>query len=613
MAAAWRYDVDVLNMLGVDRLIVETSLVADLAENVTRLQSEIGELFPNSDFNGHSEIPQVDEMVRTFIHDYQQIIQRLRCQRDSLRKRLEEHFSILDNALRFFRSFRAEKHLGQVKKRWQTFKRMLEAFDSGLDLQESIQYQTGLANIMRRLKAEPDRHLFWTKYLAQFGSHVVPKKTLKPATSTDNQAAHSQLPSEIMTMIYDCADLETCVNLRETSSAWFHTFHRMDFKAKLARRNPWITPQDDLGSWSECVLVFVARLKTWPSADSIDNISIPAKAPSRKKMLVAVELESDEKLPTNFSTILGDAAYGIVEHLEVWTSDNERHSYLRDPWTHESRDMMADKSFDVVTLDEDKYVIRCKGLEITLPPSLAEAAEEMQLIRVYEAFVFIELANDQAYIVPRDKPHFNSGLLVDCPDGSLFEAGGVVYEHTETPEKGTFRLRLYDPETRTMVDCAHNTGQYTANAASYNGLIWWVRQLEDGECAVFPTFLDLASPGKMYYHPEKGVRGAHSEFVFQCSRARGMGQFVVSKPFDDGCERVRSELQVVDLAAGVITDILPPSGWPRTTFESKKVFIGSVEGDQTEPSFQARIMSEKAVQEATRSALQSLGVPEDEW
>lgn len=88
-------------------------------------------------------------------------------------------------------------------------------------------------------------------------------------------------------------DLETCVNLREASSAWYSLFQEMDLKAKLRPRNPWIRPQDDLSSCTDCVLVFVARLRRWQFADSIDKINIPTKLGPRKTV-VAVELKREE-------------------------------------------------------------------------------------------------------------------------------------------------------------------------------------------------------------------------------------------------------------------------------------------------------------------------------
>lgn len=140
MGAFGYNNVDVVNVLGSVQMRSEIDLVNDLTENEIRLISEIEKLFPNSDINEHLETPQGNEIACKFIHDYQQVIQCQKSKHDLLRKGIEEHFSILDDALRFSRSFRAEEDLDQVRRKWQAFRRIVQAFDADLDQEESILY-----------------------------------------------------------------------------------------------------------------------------------------------------------------------------------------------------------------------------------------------------------------------------------------------------------------------------------------------------------------------------------------------------------------------------------------------------------------------------------------
>lgn len=58
-------------------------------------------------------------------------------------------------------------------------------------------------------------------------------------------------------------------------------------------RNLWIKPGDDLGTWRDCAMVFVTRLKSWQSAKQLHQIKI-AKKKEIRKTVVALELERDE-------------------------------------------------------------------------------------------------------------------------------------------------------------------------------------------------------------------------------------------------------------------------------------------------------------------------------
>lgn len=104
--------------------------------------------------------------------------------------------------------------------------------DQEVSPSESLLLQTYLLNIMLECGYyQKYSGQSWKEHLSPFSTHLVPKKRPRPVTTAvpDNLAAHTQLPLEIMTMVYDLADLESCVSLRETSSAWYSLFQKTDF------------------------------------------------------------------------------------------------------------------------------------------------------------------------------------------------------------------------------------------------------------------------------------------------------------------------------------------------------------------------------------------------
>lgn len=75
------------------------------------------------------------------------------------------------------------------------------------------------------------------------------------------------LPLDIKGLIFDCIDLETCVILRQVSSAWYTAFRVFDgvLKTKVIDKSRVLEPgkgdYSDLVTWGDCALVFVGRLK----------------------------------------------------------------------------------------------------------------------------------------------------------------------------------------------------------------------------------------------------------------------------------------------------------------------------------------------------------------
>lgn len=422
---------------------------------------------------------------------------------------------------------------------------------------------------------ESGGHEFWKEHLAPLGSHLVPKRMPRPVITTvsENLAAHTHLPLEVMVMVYDFADLESCVNLRETSSAWYSLFHEMDFKAKMTRRNPWICPQDDLSSWADCVLVFVTRLRRWQCADSVHQLHIPPN-PRPQKKLIATKLERDgKKLPTDMTGVMGESG-GLAHMIKM-----ERYRL---------EDSGYDGSYRETWDDDEKTVIeREEPVEVTLPPSIpSENISILTHTLQTESWVAVQLVNDQFYLLPRDKPYFEHGVLLDGHTKDLREIGGTLFQGYSIHSK--YKDRIFDCHTKRMVEYPHANGHSNFGlSASYNGLLWWWGHLAlQKETRFYPTFIDLASPGKVYYCPERAVTGLSRCPYDQGSRSCGMAQFVVAmREIDGGREE---ELEIVDLATGTITAVSVPRDWRRHEF---KTVVGLVrDPEDGETRFQARVM-----------------------
>lgn len=140
--------------------------------------------------------------------------------------------------------------------------------------------------------------------MSEFRGHVRVKKDTSPSPISSSR--DFPLPPEIMRLVYYLLPLETCVILRQVSTAWYSVFHDSSdiLSNKLHQRNSWIRPGDgDLRTWQDCVLVFVQRMKnakwTWSRDLDIADISSDNKSP--QKTVVATELKT--YLPSGFTRI----------------------------------------------------------------------------------------------------------------------------------------------------------------------------------------------------------------------------------------------------------------------------------------------------------------------
>lgn len=468
---------------------------------------------------------------------------------------------------------------------------------------DSQRLQTCLQKMMEGQEEEL-KEWFFMEVLSEFATHVTQaEECLRPLVTIEYKRSvlsDTQLSPEVMSLVYEYADLESCVSLRQVNSHWYNAFNRNDdfWRLKMRARNPWVEPGEaDLKSWVDCVLVFCARLK-WPSVMSLNDISVDEKK-SERKTVVGFELGLNEKLPINFTGMMPIESGCTVacDHffaMAAW----ETQEFIRDLWTLSSRP--KDEPYEIVAVDDEEgTVIKYRDVVITMPPSIKPAdivpfSGLNTPVHLGTMIVTVELQDGRMISMPRDNAHYEKGYIFNGAGASLFQIGNVHFAR-ETPglihRAAVYRYRFADFESKQMVE--YGAGRHAYPVASYNGLVWW--HLLKGPRSLVPTFVDLQSPKRVYFLPQRAITGVSHNLFEQSCISRISSQFVVALS-DTGIE-------IVDLDTGVITAVTGPSDWPAARF-----FPGYWNG-----KFQTRCMSEEVVQATTELVLQEHGVPEQEW
>lgn len=539
-----------------------------------------------------------DRLARAFVMDDTWNINTTR--RQALEAKLIQHSDAVYQTYQLYDSFRLYTSRDEFKRYWAMFDKYRNEFD----WDKRLTRQTGLELIMRRCPEE-NRHEFWDFFLEESGRKVRPRKTLNPVRDSQQQlpepgpepprlcsdSTASRLPLEILGMIYAAADLETCVIMRQVCSAWYHLFQEVDFRPKLIARNPWMKPQDDLGSWTDCVLVFVARLENWKVADSVNDIHVLAKR-ERQHALLAFAMKQDEKLPHNFTSMGGEFADDFAsEHIQLPRQGMEPFR-VRNQRTLEDIDVAV---YPVVLAeDDDKTVVQCGGdLQVSLPPSIK--SQDIVLsnpVTLTESYVALLLENNQWYALPRDSPHFANGLQFTHNWQSPTEIGGVLVNYVFVHATQQVGYEFADFETKQMIEYGPAALEEDPShpVASYNGAIWWTSGSAESLVSVIPTFMDLASPDRVYYQPHAAVTCLESQVIWQGSRARDSAQFLLCSPTTRHNE---CAMQIIDMARGTTTNVIKP---PDLVRRQLKTFVGFV-GHGTGRKFQARVLDLTAFDE----------------
>lgn len=480
--------------------------------------------------------------------------------------------------------------------------------------QKTARLQTGLQQLVED-QTEDTKRWFHDKYLAKYGDHINSKRSdvLKPIVEVTekrfDQLKRFFLPPELMQLVYSFCDLESCVALRQVNSLWFHGFQKVDLELKMASRNPWIQPGDgDLKTWTDCVLVFVARLQSpkWTATDKPSSLHLQGRSEA-KRAVVATELGDKEKLPVDFTSLVGDwgCEIGVCNHYHTIDNPEEggqNDDYIMNPWTLEHKN--NHEGYEIVSADEEKTVIRYKGMEITLPPNHADLivphdpADRFQRhVTLLQSFIAINLTNGTIIMFPRDKPHFHHSFSTDIDDNYVtpFELNGILVLECVNPSKSIYQFFFVDFRRKTGVLIKDLPPiPFCAPVAAHNGLIWWKQEYT----TMVPTFMDLEQPDKMFYRADRVIFHTTKHPSTQGDRSHGWSKYMIGRSEISEC------VELVDLDTRIVTTVSPlvSSSWP-TNAEEARIYVGFQNG-----RFCARAMDPYSQGDTWRRVLEAHGV-----
>lgn len=478
-------------------------------------------------------------------------------------------YSHHDNDVRELTTYRQElRHASAVLP---LHENLLLFFEREVALGYSCELQR---HLMKMIKGQPDELKTWFFTEQCGGAHVSILRDCKPIVvlaDKERSTIDSRFPPEIKSLIYWQLDLETCVVLRQANFSWYTAFQDNEklWERKLRRRNPWIKPDgSQLNSWAECVLVFAARVKSWPRVDNIDKMELEKdREPAQCESVVAVELKNGESLSSGFQ--------GMMEHDEPHCSSmyceqyhcpvfNRHLDHSVNLWTQELSAhhrpapelILSDETYSSDDEDEPYHMLRYKDVGMVLPKRFCP--RRITSIKERPGYILVNTSFSTSALLSRDNPHIDSGILLE--------------DHMAVPDMDTYlfeevymtRAELSDPPDEyryTIADFNSKEMQVYANAstpnepvAHYNGLIWW----SIDRTHLVPTFIDLENPGEVYYSPKKAITvPIHLPGrIKQGSKSRNCSQFLFGVRHQD------SIATVVNLATGIVTPINKPRDEP---------------------------------------------------
>lgn len=368
------------------------------------------------------------------------------------------------------------------------------------------------------------------------------------------------LPIEIASIVYSRCTLESSVALRQVNSFWYNAYEASDtaLQAQLMTRFPWMKPEGEMKTWGDCALVFVSRLKSkkWIAVRGMDDIPVPQYRGPAPHEVCPKEI-GEEGLPANFKGLEGT---GFETHrnddckpacCELIHLDHNNKPMLQDPVTLKKLPNFP-QQIKVVSKTAKELVVRYRGIEITFPASVRpqDLPQYFSYSRLPPVMVnreFIQVDTEKGtYIFPRDKPHYKDAFVYPKDDNSGIWVNQAFFRDSRVVDRGLHKglFHIFDPHGKKLVK--YSTPCKPHPVALYKGLFWWNSQ---EKTTLTPTFIDLASPGKVYYRKDRivkiGVSNVWTEY-FQITQP-GNEQFIM-KQHPEG-------LYVMDLDTGLLTDV----------------------------------------------------------
>lgn len=348
------------------------------------------------------------------------------------------------------------------------------------------------------------------------------------------------LPLEIVCNIYAHAELETCVNLREVNSYWYAAFNQLDVRLlrdKVKERNPWLKPGEDgtgLKTWSECLRVFVARVRCdkWIAVECLKDIEYPSELTEE----IPLELTSVETtLPKDYQPLMK------MQRPEYNTMMKLYDNYYLDLHTLEARisppaNNAHALSFPEVLEETDEIAVcDCSGVKVVVPKEMA-TIETQYHINEHMVVVFNP---ELVWILPREYPDYRQGRGWSRPGSrKVYQMGhqNLTSGYTFVVENNYISpipqpmLLVVDMENQRTLHIPEmrddNFGDpHVENVAPesvvqihsiYNGLLWIVDYSPEGYMGFFSLLIDLKDipeadgsgttrVNKMYYRKDRIV------------------------------------------------------------------------------------------------------------
>lgn len=520
---------------------------------------------------------------------------------------MERHVVLLEGGPEYSRNYNS---LNTMQTEIKQVTSLRQKHEAEVKPRKKVLLQSGLIRLVEKQDDETKLWFFKT-HLAKYGAHVTSRHwgTPRPVAFLKNPSLHvtkstgkptkalkrtdSRLPSEMMTLVYSFCDLEACVTLREVNSGWFSAFKQLEplFKKMLEKRNPWITPGDgDLITWTDCVLVFVGRLRNpkWEKVDWHRELAMTLN-PVERKAVVASELKFGELLPSNFKSLVGEGGCVSREcrHFHASTSDIE---FKKNMWTGKTVDSETAFKERPDLSDDTKTVFQYYDDVITFPSIMSKEdlfdEERGPYISLFPSYISANIGH-QLWVFPRDKPHYHHVTVYEKFLCVHTEIQGMLlakeyYQNSDSEEGEMYLLHVESKQLLPLSWVARredwmDTDFEPVPAASYNGLLWWRYGI-----FLVPTFVDLNEPHKTYYRRDRIIMGVSKGVHTQGERSRDLGRYTV------GRSDVDSMVEVVDLETRTITTVYSPQYW--TQHVMQRMYLGFVEGQ-----FQARCMHPDAV------------------
>lgn len=332
----------------------------------------------------------------------------------------------------------------------------------------------------------------------KFTKHLEKRNVVKPTVNATSKGYN--LPPEIAGKIYSFLDLESAVTLRNTCSFWYNTFQSYEtgLKEKLLQRYPWANPDGPNDTWGDCVLKFVARLKSkeWESVQKLDEMKVYKHKSSH--IVAAQELKRGDTFPHGFEGIMPHEpdCLGLCDSLNCDSATNDT----------------------------------------TLPPeySIPESETLFRLKRYRDSFV--GFSDDMIFVFPKNGVPFNYEIHM----------GHVKVSHIHSRYNDDREFEFYNPLTQDFIPYGSRT---TASVpiAFYDGAIWWLVESE----TIVKTIIDLDNPGRIRYRKSQGTIRVPENDGAQFVQCEATPHFLVRK--------LEGGIDLVDMRTGTYTHVVYPA------------------------------------------------------